>query len=138
MRAVFTILPPTIFWILIWVAGSGVQNRTESPLSFWIAIVALILIGLLAMIFAILSALALYSPEKNEKVRVQSGNYLAVWNPSKSQVISYAAASYGTTIYIFAVVFALIGTNDNHAFAPAVETIGTGLYFSIVTIATVG
>jgi hypothetical protein len=63
---------------------------------------------------------------------------------SKARVLSYAAASYFLTIYAFAIAFTLVQqqakvfTPDKAAFGESLNSLVDALYFSIITIATVG
>jgi hypothetical protein len=62
---------------------------------------------------------------------------MAKWKPAKRHVVFYVAASYGTAIYPFAVIFKVISNFEGNAFKPAIEELGTASYFSVATIATV-
>jgi Ion channel len=63
---------------------------------------------------------------------------------SKARVLSYAAASYFLTIYAFSIAFAIVQQQskvfapDKPAFVESLSSLVDALYFSIVTIATVG
>ncbi len=141
MKTTIELMGLGILVVLIVSSGSFASHQAESgglTLWTWGAIATLTLVWLLATVSALLAAVSLYSPESKSRVNVRSKRFLAVWNPSKVQVLGHAAFSYGMTVYLFSVVFVLVGRNDIHAFMPPIETLGTGAYFSIVTIATVG
>ena len=122
--------------LLLWWAGSIANPQTHGSLT--VAIVVLGLLCFLAAAFALLPVLTLYLPQHQSKANFSFFNFVAVWHPSKSHILGYASLSYGMTIYIFSIIFLLISKYDTHAFAPAIESLGTAAYFSIVTIATVG
>jgi Ion channel len=86
----------------------------------------------------VLPAISLYSPENSARASANVGRFLAVWNPSKRQVLSYVSPAYATTIFLFAVVFLLINNFVEDAFTPRLPRLGAASYFSVVTIATVG
>jgi voltage-gated potassium channel Kch len=132
MATIIRVFLAGLFLLVLWGLGS-----VASHFSF-LAMLLLGLVWFLAAVFAFLAALSLYSPEDASRVAFRLFRFAAVWNPSKSQVLGYAATSYGVTIYIFAVIFLLVSNYDSHAFTPAIESLGTAAYFSIVTIATVG
>jgi hypothetical protein len=119
--------------LILWWVGTA-ANRGGPTLP----IIALAVLWVLAAAIAFLAALSLYSPEHGSRVGFQSSRVAVRWNPAKSHILAYAAISYAMTIYMFSILFFLIGKNDNHAFTPAIETLSTAAYFSIVTIATVG
>jgi hypothetical protein len=64
---------------------------------------------------AVLPALTIYSPEHNSRAKLQAGRVLAVWNPSRRQVLSYVALACCVTILLFAVVFLLINNYEPQA-----------------------
>jgi voltage-gated potassium channel len=113
-------------------------DPVEDATSSFFVMLALGLVWLLAGVFAVLPAVSLYSPQHNSKVSFSFFSFVAIWNPSKLQILGYVATSYGVTVYMFSVIFLLIGKYDSYAFTPAIESLGTAVYFSIVTIATVG
>jgi hypothetical protein len=63
---------------------------------------------------------------------------------SKARVLLYAAASYFLTIYAFSIAFTVVQqqakilTSDKAAFSESLNGLVDALYFSIITIATVG
>jgi voltage-gated potassium channel Kch len=139
MAAILKIVLGAIFLLILWGAGilAGHQHGSPTP-SFLFAIMVLVAVWLLALVFALLPALSLYSPEHNSRVNFRVSRFTAVWNPSKLQILGYVATSYGTTIYVFSVIFVLVSNYDAQAFTPTIESLSTAAYFSIVTIATVG
>jgi voltage-gated potassium channel len=141
METLLRIILPVILLLLLWSAS---QTATLLPhygvfaLSSLLAIAAFLVACVLAVLFAVLPAISLYSLENNGRARVSVWKFLAVWNPSKRQVLSYVTLAYAMTIFLFAVVFLLISNADQAAFAPTLPSMGAASYFSIVTIATVG
>ncbi|WP_354140029.1 ion channel [Bradyrhizobium sp. LB11.1] len=105
------------------------------------SILALIFIAALwafILLLALLAAIAIFAPEYKERVSFQLPKILAKFNPSKLHTLGYVALSYALTIYLFAVIFRATTNFDKAAFNPAIDSVWTGMYFSIVTIATVG
>lgn len=140
MSAVIRVIIAILFLGLLWEASQTAYLLPRDGLTAHssLALIALLVAFVVALLLAVLPALALYAPEKSSRVNVKAGRVLAVWNPSKSQVLLYVALAYGTTIYLFAVVFLLINNSDEKAFTPFLAGLGTASYFSVVTIATVG
>ena len=141
MATILRIVLAAFLVLILWGAGilAGHQAQHGSPtVSSFFAIIVLGAVRLLTLVFALLPALSLYSPEHNSRVNFKVFRFTAIWNPSKLQILGYVATSYGMTIYIFSVIFLLVSNYDGHAFAPAIESLGTAAYFSVVTIATVG
>ena len=125
------------FWSVGLLANYQAQHERLTAL-FFFAIVLLGAIWLLGLLFALLAAISLYSPENNSRANISFFRYKAIWNPSKVHVLGYATMSYGTTIYAFSIIFLIISTLDRHAFTPTIDSLGAAAYFSIVTIASVG
>ena len=85
-----------LLFVILWWIGASANYQSRGGLA--VAIIALILLWIIAAATAILAALSLYSPEHSSKVRFQSSRIAVRWNPSKSQILAYATASYGMTI----------------------------------------
>jgi voltage-gated potassium channel len=124
MAAIARFLIAGILLLILWGFGLIASYQADESGTLLSAIAMLVpgVVWLLVAAFALLAALSLYSPRPEVKI-----NFLG-----------YTAASYAMTIYIFSVIFLLINRSDTHAFTPAMDTLGTAAYFSIVTIATVG
>lgn len=141
MAAVIRVIIPVLLLGLLWSASQTAYLLPRDGLltaPSLLALTSLLLAFFITLLFALLPALALYAPENNSRVNVKAGPVLAVWNPSKTQVLLYVALAYATTIFLFAVVFLLINNYDEKAFTPGLAGLGTASYFSVVTIATVG
>jgi hypothetical protein len=116
---------------LLWGGGQTAHLLPQEGLLTWrslLATSALLLGCLLTLMLALLPALSLYSPENNVRANVKAGSVLAVWNPSKSQVLTYVALAYAATIYLFGVLFLLISNYDQQAFTPNLMGLGTASY----------
>src|SRR6266566_2872160 len=108
MAAVIRVIIPVLLLGLLWGASQTAYLLPRDGLltaPSWLALTGLLLAFIITLLFALLPALALYAPENNSRVNVKAGPVLAVWNPSKSQVLLYVALAYATTIFLFAVVF---------------------------------
>ena len=141
MAIVIRIITAILLIGLLWGGSQTAYLLPRDGLLTWsslLAAFAFLMAGLVTVMLALLPALSLYSPENNARANVKAGPVLAVWNPSKSQVLTYVALAYVTTIYLFAVLFLLISNCDQKAFTPSLPGLGTASYFSVVTIATVG
>lgn len=111
---------------------------TSSPKASVLAFVLIAALWGYILLNAVLAAIAIYAPEHNSFVEIRLGPFLARYNPSKIQTLGYVAFSYALTIYLFAIIFRTISNFDENAFKPAIDTLGAAIYFSIVTMATVG
>jgi len=111
---------------------------TSSPGGSILAFVLMAALWAFILLLALLAAIAIFVPEYKAKVSFQLPSFLAKFNPSKLHTLGSVAVSYTLTIYLFAVIFRAATNFDKAAFNPAIESVWTGMYFSIVTIATVG
>lgn len=130
-----------LFFLLLWKIGEWADSLTQNghlTAAASAAFLFLLFLAVVAFIFAALPAITLYSPHNMSLGDFRFPSGIAKWNPAKHHVVLYVAASYGTTIYLFAVIFKVISNFERNAFNPAIEGLGTASYFSIATIATVG
>lgn len=130
-----------LFFLFLWQVGRWADSLTQTgQLTTGAAAAFSLLLFLVAVsfIFGMLPAIALYSPQDMSLGNFRFPKGMAKWNPAKRHVVLYVAASYGTTIYLFAVIFKVISNFEGNAFKEAIKGLGTALYFSIATIATVG
>jgi voltage-gated potassium channel len=123
-----------IIVIFLWFVGW----LTSAPTTSIFALAFIALLWAFVLLLALLAAIAIYAPEYKDRVAIQFSRYLAKFNPSKAQTLGYVALSYAVTIYLFAVIYRANSNFDDAAFKPALESLFTATYFSIVTIATVG
>jgi voltage-gated potassium channel len=110
----------------------------SSPGTSILAIIFIAALWVFVLLLAILAAIAIFAPQYKERASFEFSNVLAKFNPSKLDTLGYVALSYALTIYLFALVFRAISNFDKDAFNTTIDTVWTGMYFSIVTIATVG
>jgi len=116
----------------------AVARLTGGPASSIFAFLLIVALWGFVLLLAILTEIAIYAPEHKSKVRFGTSRFFIEFNPSKRQVLGYVAFSYLMTIYLFTVIFRTICNFDSGAFNPAIETIFDAIYFSIVTLASVG
>jgi hypothetical protein len=141
MAALIRLVIGVLFLLIVWCAGAIADYLTsKGPLTTSSLLGFLPIIGLwvIFLVLGLLPAIAIYAPDQKARVRAGFFRFLAVWNPSKFQILYYVALSYGMTIYLFSVIFKAISNLDMAAFNPAIESAGTAAYFSIITIAAVG
>jgi voltage-gated potassium channel Kch len=127
-------------FLLLWGAGDAASFRNpEGQLTILSILALLILVALWAfvLLLAILPAISIYAPEYGPLVSMKRAGFLAHWNPSKVQILAYVGCSLGATMYFFAVIYTMISSYNVQAFNTPLG-LGTSIYFSIVTIATVG
>lgn len=130
-----------LFFLLLWGIGEWADSLTRDgqlTAGASAALLFLLFLAVVAFIFAVLPAIALYTPQNLSRGDFRFPKGIAKWNPTKRHVALYVGASYGTTIYLFAAIFKVISNFERNAFNPAIEGLGTASYFSITTIATVG
>lgn len=141
MAALIEIVIALVGLLFLWFVGAiaGYHSPDGSFTIFsLLAFLAIFALWALVFLLALLPAISIYAPKHNSRIYFGNSRFLAKWNPSKVQILGYVALSYGMTIYLFALIFQMISNHDKMAFSPALESLGTAAYFSIVTIATVG
>jgi voltage-gated potassium channel Kch len=141
MAALIRLVIAVIFLLFVWSTGwlaDYLTSVSKLP-GFWImAFLPVTALWFTVLVLSVLPAVAIYTPELNHRIRATFLSFLTVWNPNKFQILYYVALSYAMTAYLFSVIFKAISNLDKLAFNPAIESLGTAGYFSIVTIATVG
>lgn len=130
-----------LFFLFLWQVGKWADSLTQSgqlTAGAAAAFSLLLFLAVVSFIFGMLPAIALYSPQDMSLGNFRFPKGMAKWNPAKRHVVLYVAASYGTAIYLFAVIFKVISNFEENAFKPAIDGLGAASYFSVATIATVG
>jgi voltage-gated potassium channel Kch len=134
MATLLRIASALIVAAFLWTIGGLTTYKVAAP----VVVIALLCLWALALFLAVLATIAIYAPDYKEFVSFGSSRWLAKFNPSKLHTLGYVAVSFALTIYLFAVVFLATCIFDKNAFNPVIDSLGTAIYFSIVTIATVG
>ena len=85
------------------------------------AVFLMLFLAIVSSIFGFLPAISLYHPEKMHLGDFRFPKGEAKWNPAKHHVILFEAASWGTAVYLFAVIFKVISNFERDALSQQFE-----------------
>jgi voltage-gated potassium channel Kch len=114
------------------------ERRPMHPVAIGLALVVFGLMWMIVVLFAIDAAASIYGFKRpwlaNDRFGIRFGSPMF---RKPLSAITGVVISYLLTLYNFGVVYLAISVHDPNAFRPQLA-IGSALYFSVVTAATVG
>lgn len=136
MEKIWKVVVGIAFLILLLIARWSV-SETNFTVYFFVGVAAALILLAYVVVSTTLAAASVY--RKKKEVGLLRHSSLSIdWNPKKRHVLMHSVISYLVVIYLFSLAFIGLSKGNHEAFSQRIADLGTALYFSIVTVATVG